>query len=138
MNNTIDHVSLLAVIVASLAVMTLGWVWFAFLFERTYAVVLGRADQPKTNMGALYIVGPSLCMLVTTLAIALLMAAQRISSLAGAVGLGTIIGVGLLSATAMNMAINPNVPRPITYGLLSSAYFFVASILISVVLYVIT
>lgn len=138
MNNIIDHVSLLAVIVASLAVMTLGWVWFAFLFERTYASVLGRAEQPKTNMGALSIVGPSLCMLVTTVAIAVLMAAQRISSLGGAVGLGAIIGVGLLSATAMNMAINPNVPRPITYGLLSSAYFFVASILISVVLYVIT
>lgn len=138
MSNTIDHISLLAVAIASLAVMTLGWVWFAVLFERTYAVVLGRADQPKTTMGALYIVGPSLCMLVTTLAIAALMAAQRISSLGGALGLGAIIGVGLLSATAMNMAINPNVPRPIIYGLLSSAYFFVASILISVVLYVIT
>jgi len=38
----------------------------------------------------------------------------------------------------MNMAINPNVPRSIIYGLLSSAYFIVASILISVLLYVIT
>ena len=138
MNNTIDHISLLAVAVASLAVMTLGWVWFAFVFERIYAVVLGRTDQPKTNMGALYIVGPSLCMLVTTLAIATLMAAQRVSSLGGAVSLGSIIGAGLLSATAMNMAINPNVPKPIIYGLLSSGYFFLASILISVVLYVIT
>jgi hypothetical protein len=138
MNNTIDHISLLAVAVASLAVMILGWVWFAVIFERAYAVVLGRVDQPKTKMGALYIVGPSLCMLVTTLGTAMLMAAQRVSSLGGAVGLGSIIGAGLLSATAMNMAINPNVPNPITYGLLSSAYFFVASILISVVLYVIT
>jgi hypothetical protein len=138
MNNTIDHISLLAVAVAALAVMILGWVWFAFIFERAYAVVLGRVDQPKTKMGALYIVGPSLCMLVTTLATAMLMAAQRVSSLGGAVGLGSIIGAGLLSATAMNMAINPNVPKPIIYGLLSSAYFFVASILISVVLYVIT
>ena len=138
MNNTIDHISLLAVAVASLAVMILGWVWFAVIFERAYAVVLGRVDQPKTKMGALYIVGPSLCMLVTTLGTAMLMAAQRVSSLGGAVGLGSIIGAGLLSATAMNMAINPNVPNPITYGLLSSAYFFVASILICVVLYVIT
>lgn len=137
MNNTTDHISFLAVSVASLAVMTLGWVWFAFLFERTYAVVLGRAEQPKTNMGALYIIGPSLCMLVTTLAIAMLMAAQHISSLVDALGLGSIIGAGLLSATAMNMAINPNIPKPIIYGLLSSAYFFVASILISVILYVI-
>lgn len=63
---------------------------------------------------------------------------RQISSLGGAVGLGTLIGAGLLSATAMNMAINPNVPRPIIYGLLSSGYFFVASILISIVLYVIT
>lgn len=138
MNTTIDHVSVFAVIIASLAGMTLGWIWFALFFERTYASVLGRSDQPKTKMGALYIVGPSLCMLVTTVAIAMLMAAQRISSLGSAVGLGTIIGVGLLSATAMNMAINPNVPRPIIYGLLSSAYFLVASNLISIVLYVLT
>jgi hypothetical protein len=51
--------------------------------------------------------------------------------------LWTIVGVGYLSATAMNMAINPNIPRPILYGLLSSAYFLVSSILISVIIYVI-
>lgn len=138
MNSTVDHVSPLGVAAATLAVTTLGWVWFALLFERAYANVLGRADQPKTSMGALYIVGPSLCMLVTTVTIALLMAELHISSLSGAMGLGALVGAGLLSATAMNMAINPNVPRPIIYGLLSSSYFFVASILISTVLYLIS
>lgn len=138
MNSTIDHVSPLAVAAATLAVATLGWVWFALLFERAYATVLGRADQPKTNMGALYIVGPTLCMLVTTVAIALLMAKLHIGSLGDAMGLGALVGVGLLSATAMNMAINPNVPRPVVYGFLSSFYFLASSILISVVLYLIT
>jgi hypothetical protein len=41
------------------------------------------------------------------------------------------------SATAMNMAINPNIPRPILYGLLSSGYFLVSSILISVIIYLV-
>ena len=45
------------------------------------------------------------------------MSAERIGSIGEAVGFGTIVGVGYLSATAMNMAINPNISRPILYGL---------------------
>ncbi len=88
-------------------------------------------------MAPLYFVGPSLCVLVTTIASAILMSAQRISSIGEAVGFGTIVGVGYLSATAMNMAINPNISRPIFYGLLSSGYFLVSSTFISMIIYVI-
>jgi Protein of unknown function (DUF1761) len=137
MHTTLDHVSILAIVAATIAVMALGALWFTLVFERPYAVVLGRGSQPKAKMAPLYFVGPSLCVLVTTVASAILMSAQRIGSIGEAIGFGTIVGVGYLSATAMNMAINPNIPRPILYGLLSSAYFLVSSILISVIIYVI-
>lgn len=129
------HVSILAIVAATIAVMALGFVWFALLFARQYAVVLGRVYEPNAKMPPLYFIGPALCVLLTAITSALLMSAQKIGSFGEALGFGAIVGVGYLSATAMNMAINPNIPRPIIYGLLSSAYFFVASIVISVIIY---
>ncbi len=137
MNNVLDHVSILAVLVSAVAVMVLGFVWFAVVFKKQYAVVLGRVGQPDA-MGPLFIVGPSICVLITAFTIAYMMSAQGVGSLNEALGFGAIVGVGFLAATAMNMAINPNIPRPIIYGLLSSAYFFVSSVLISALVYLIS
>ena len=64
MHTTLDHVSILATVAATIAVMALGALWFTLLFERPYAVVLGRESQPKAKMAPLYFVGPSLCVLV--------------------------------------------------------------------------
>lgn len=113
MNSSIDHISPLAIVIVTFFCDDLGLGVVRF-FSSSVPMrwFFGRADQPKTSMGALYTVGPSLCMPVTTIVIAVLMAAQRVSSVGGAIGLGALVGVGLPSATAMNMAINPNVPRP--------------------------
>lgn len=138
MSALLQPINLLGIVVASILVMILGGVWFALLFERTYATFLGRAGQPKSKMAPLYFIGPSLCMLVTTITIAILMKGQRVESLGDAVRLGALIGFGLLAATAINMGINPNIPRPIAYGLLSAGYFFVSSVLISAVLYLVS
>lgn len=132
------QLSITAILAASIAVMALGGVWFAWLFARQYAVVLGRADAPKTAMSPLYFVGPSLCMLVTTIGSDLLMAAQGVSSLLDAVRFGAIVGVCFLATTAMNMAINPNIPRPIVYGVLSAGYFLVSSVIISTMLFLLS
>lgn len=114
--------------------MMLGWVWFAVLFARAYAVVLNRPYESGAKMPPLFIVGPSLCMLVITVGSAWLMSALSIATLSGAIGFGTRVGVVYLGSTAVNMAINPLVARPLAYGFLSASYFVVASILISVVL----
>ncbi len=127
----------IGVLAAAFAVMTLGWVWFAVLFARTYAAVLDRPFVPGAKLPPLYVVGPSLCMLVTTIASAWLMGALGIDTLGGALGFGLAVGVGYLGSTAVNMAINPLVPRPLAYGFLSASYFVVASVLVSVVLCVV-
>ncbi|MGI2036294.1 DUF1761 domain-containing protein [Rhizobium panacihumi] len=137
MNNVLNHVSILAVLVSAIAVMVLGFVWFAVVFKKQYAVVLGRVGQPDA-MGPLFIVGPSICVLVTAFTMAYLMSTLEVASMSQALGFGAVVGIGLIGATAMNMAINPNIPRPITYGLLSSAYFLVSSVLISAVVYLIS
>lgn len=138
MNAPIHQISISAILAAAVAVMLLGGVWFAWLFARQYAVVLGRADQPKTAMSPLYFVGPSLCMLVTTIGSAFLMAEQGVSSLLDAVRFGATVGFCFLATTAMNMAINPNIPRPIVYGVLSAGYFLVSSVIISTMLFLLS
>jgi hypothetical protein len=138
MNTAMHQISIPAILAASVAVMLLGGVWFAWLFARQYAIVLGRADEPKSAMAPLYFVGPSLCMLVTTVGSAILMAEQGVSSLPDAVRFGATVGVCFLATTAMNMAINPNIPRPIVYGLLSAGYFLVSSLVISITLFLLS
>lgn len=130
-----SQISLVAIIAAPVAVMMLGWIWFAVLFARPYALVLGRLHDPKTKMALLYIVRPSLCMAVTAVAIAVLMKATSVSSFSQAISLGALVGVGLPASTAMNMAISPNIPRPIAYGSMSASFFLVASVMISAILF---
>ncbi len=134
---TTQPVSWIGILAAAFAVMMLGWVWFAVLFARTYAGVLNRPYEPGAKMPPLFIAGPSLCMLVTTITSAWLMPAVGVATLAGAIGFGAVVGVGYLGSTAVNMAINPLVPRPLAYGFLSASYFLVASIVISVVLFLV-
>jgi hypothetical protein len=38
-----------------------------------------------------------------------------------------------LAATTVNTAINPNIPRPLLYGLISGTYFVLSSIAVSVI-----
>jgi hypothetical protein len=112
----------------------LGWVWFDLLFGRRYRIVLGRDHLADTKLTAYHIGGPSIWMLVTTLASAVLMRWLSSSALGAAIGFGALIGFGLLGATAVNMAINPRIPRPLAYGFLSASYFALASVIVAVVL----
>ena len=138
MNTPMHDISIPAILAAAIAVILLGWIWFALLFARRYAAVLGRADQPETPMAPLYIVGPSLCVLVTTIGCAVMMAQLHVASLAEALRFGAIVGVCFVGTTAMNMAINPNIPRPIAYGLLSASYFLLSSLIISAILFLLS
>lgn len=137
MFTTPPPINWIGVLAAAFAVMMLGWVWFALLFARTYAAVLDRPYEPGAKMPPLYIVLPSLCMLVTTIVSAWLMRALGIATLGDAIGFGLAIGAGYLGSTAVNMAINPLIPRPLAYGFLSASYFLVASVVISIVLFLI-
>lgn len=127
----------IGILIAAFAVMMLGWVWFGVLFARLYAGLLGRDFVAGEKMPPLFIAGPSICMLMTTITSAFLMPALGVSTLPGAITFGLIIGIGYLGATAVNMGINPNIPRPLAYGFLSASYFLIASVLICIVLHVV-
>ncbi|GLY92866.1 DUF1761 domain-containing protein [Actinoplanes sp. NBRC 103695] len=127
-------VNWIAVLVAFVAYTVLGGVWFTALFGKAYAASLGRADAPREKPSALFIAGPAVCTLVVTVTTALLMAALEITTAGYAVVLALVVGVGYLVANTVNIAINPNMPRPFFYSLISGSYHLVGIVLTALIL----
>jgi Protein of unknown function (DUF1761) len=134
MFNVLGQISWLGVAAATLATAMLGAVWFTALFGKYYTLALGREGQPPFKMTPIFMAGPFLCGLVTCIASAILMRAFGIHTYGDAVAFGLIAGFGLLTTTTVNTGINPNIPRPILYGVVSGSYFLVAGIAISLIL----
>ena len=129
----LSNLNWISVLLAFIAYFVLGAVWFTLFFSKPYKISLGRAGETLPNK-PIFIIGPALCTLVITLANAILIYALNISSFGDAFGFSLFVGVGYLVANTVNIAINPNIPRPILYGLISGSYhlvgIFVASIII--------
>ncbi|WP_394788631.1 DUF1761 domain-containing protein [Rhodoferax sp.] len=124
----------LGVLVAAVASFALGGVWFAVLFAKPYARALGRENNPAEKPAAIFLVGPFVCGLVVATTAAIVMPLLHIDSAQGAAALGALVGLGYLGSTALNVAINPNMPRPLLYALVNVPYFFLSSIAIHVIL----
>ena len=123
-----------AIAVAAVASFVLGGLWFTVLFKKSYAVALGRQNDPPMKPAPILIVGPFVCGVVTTLTSAILVPALNIRSVADALIFGSIVGIGYLASTTVNTAINPNIPRPLLYGLISGSYFLLSNLLVNVIL----
>ena len=122
------------VLLAYVPYFLLGALWFTVLFKKQYAISLGRENEQQQNLAPIFIVGPALCMLVITLTSALLVNALAINSYQDALLFGLIVGVGYLVANTVNIAINPNIPRPLLYGAISGAYHLVGIVIVSLML----
>lgn len=87
-------------------------------------------------MSPLFFVGPALCALVVTVASAGLMQLLHITTYGQAVAFAHYhyMGFGYLVANTINIAINPNIPRPLFYSLLSGSYHLVGILLASLIL----
>ncbi|KQS83841.1 MULTISPECIES: DUF1761 domain-containing protein [unclassified Rhizobium] len=121
-----------AVSAGTLVFMVLGATYFMVLFPKQYLYVTGRENLPEEEQrvsGAIFIVGPMICSLVTVIADAVLVSALGITSVPDALALGLVVGLGFLVPMTFNIAINPLFPRPILYGLLNAPYFLVANVI---------
>lgn len=124
----------LAVLVAFVAASALGALYFTVIIAKPYVVALGRqgAERPKGTLASG--LGPIVCSLVVILTSAVLLRALDVTSLADGVVFGLIVGIGYLAAMTFQIAINPNFPRPILYGLINAPYFVVTSVITSGIL----
>jgi hypothetical protein len=134
MFDAMTRINWLAVLAATFTTTVVGGLWFTFLFGKAYATVLGRAYDPKAKPAPIFIVGPMVCSLITTITSATLMKALNVTSVGDGISFGTVVGLGYLVATMANTAINPNMPRPLMYSLVSGPFFLLTSIVTSLIL----
>ncbi|HVK93215.1 MAG TPA: DUF1761 domain-containing protein [Noviherbaspirillum sp.] len=134
MLNVLSGLNWTAIAIAAVASFVVGALWFTVFFGKAYAAALGKQDEPPTKPAPIFLAGPFVCGLVTTITSAILVQALKIQSVTDALIFGAIVGIGYLASTTVNTAINPNIPRPLFYGLISGSYFLLSSLIVNVVL----
>ncbi len=134
MLTALNEVNWLAVAIAEAALFALGAVWFMLLFARAYVVALGREDAPAQKPSALFIVTPLLCQTVIVITSAVLMRALGVTTYAAALEFGLIAGAGYLIPMVVNIAHNPNFPKPMQYNLINAPFFLLGSVIASMIL----
>ena len=132
--NLLSSINWFSVLLAFLAYFFLGALWYLLLFPKSYRISLGRDPDINTSQSSLYVVGPALCAAIVTITTAILMYALPITSYADLVPFTLLIGIGYLFSNTVNIAINPNIPRPILYGIISGSYHLVGIIIVSIIL----
>lgn len=133
MMNQFAHLNWISVLIAFVAYFMLGALWFTLFFSHPYKISLGKEGETLPNK-PIFVVGPVLCTLVITIATAVLIYALNISSFGATLEFTLLVGIGFLVANTVNIAINPNIPRPILYGIISGAYHLVGVLMISSIL----
>lgn len=134
MLDMISGVNWIGVLVAAIAHFVLGGAWFMGLVGKRYGVALGRTDLDGQKPSPLALAGPFVCSLVVITTTALLLHALDVTSYGGAVAFGLLVGVGYLTPMVVNIAINPNFPKPFFYSFLNAPFFVLGSVLSSVLL----
>ena len=133
MFNVLTDINWLSVVLAAVASTVIGGVYFALLIAKPYVVALGREEAPAPEASSVSNFGPVVCMVVTAITSAVLIEALDVTGLADGVTFGLIVGVGYLTAMTFQIAINPNFPRPLFYGLLNAPFFIVTSVVTALI-----
>lgn len=128
------HLNWIGVGLAFLAYFLLGALWFTLFFTKAYKIALGRGDEALKNTAPIFIVGPALCSLVITITTSVLLSALQVRHWGEAVELSLLVGIGYLVANTINIAINPNIPRPILYGVITGAYHLLGIVIVGLIL----
>jgi len=134
MLNVIGQINWLGVAASTTAMAVLGALWFTAVFGKAYTHALGREGQPPFKMTPIFMAGPFVCSLVTSIASAILIQNLGIDNFGDGLVYGLVVGIGFLATTTVNTGINPNMPRPLLYGAISGSYFLVAGVMSSLIL----
>jgi hypothetical protein len=133
MISQLTHLNWIGILLAFVAYSILGALWFTVFFAKSYRISLGRENEILPNQ-PIFIVGPMLCTLVITITTAVLMYALNVTTISAAVEFALLTSLGLLVANTVNIAINPNIPRPILYGIISGVYHILGMLIASCIL----
>lgn len=132
----LNEINFWAVFAALIPSFVLGGIWYGVVIAKPYGIALGRETLGPQKPTALFIIGPVVCNLIATVTSAILLRILQIESLQGAIAFGGLVGIGYILSTCMNIAINPNFPRPFFYTIINAPYFILSSVMTSVILVV--
>lgn len=118
----IAKISWLGVFLSLVFYSFLGWLWFTVLFPNQYADTLDKLGLMPANPDPMYFYGPPLTILPTIITTALLMAVLNIHTKKAVLEFALVLGLGFLVANTFDIAINPNIPHPMSYGLLVGGF----------------
>ncbi|WP_316736601.1 DUF1761 domain-containing protein [Pedobacter aquatilis] len=135
MISQLTNLNWVGILIAFVAYFILGALWFTLLFKKQYAISLGKENALPEKPAPIFIIGPAICTLVIVLATAILVYALNINTYAEAVEFALIIGVGYLVANTINIAINPNMPNPIHYGIISGSYHLTGILIATIIIF---
>jgi heme/copper-type cytochrome/quinol oxidase subunit 3 len=134
MFNVLTEINWLAVLASTVVFAVLGGLYFSVIVAKPYAIALGNEHKELPKPGPIFIVGPLISSLVVVITSAVLLKALSVESLGDGIAFGLIVGIGYLVAQTFNIAINPNFPRPILYGLINAPYFIICAVVASIIL----
>ena len=134
MFDVLGDINWLGFALAAIVSIGLAGLWFAVVIAKPYLVALGREDAPAPQNDLVANLGPVVCTLLVTLTTAVLVEALELTAVGDAITFGLIVGIGYLGAMTFQIALNPNFPRPLYYGLLNAPYFVLSAVLSSVIL----
>ena len=133
MINQLTHLHWMSILLAFAAYFLLGALWFTLFFGKYYKISLGKADETLQTK-PIFIIGPAVCTLVITVTSAMLIHSLNIQTLNEAFEFSIFIGLGFLVANTINIAINPNIPNPILYGIISGCYHLIGMVMVSIII----
>ncbi|SNS95318.1 DUF1761 domain-containing protein [Rhodococcoides kyotonense] len=128
MFDVLSDINWFAVIVSTLVFAVLGGLYFTAIVAKPYKVALGNETTELPKPGPIFIVGPLISSLVVVVTTAVLLRALDVQALGDGIVFGLIVSVGYLVAQTLNIAINPNFPRPLLYTLINAPYFIVCTV----------
>ena len=130
----ISKISWLGVLLSLVFYSFFGWLWFTILIPNQYASSLDKLGTMPANPDPIYFYGPALAILPTIITAALLMLVLNINTRKVAIEFALVIGFGFLVANTFNIAINPNIPHPMTYGLLVGGFQLICILVTCIIL----
>jgi uncharacterized membrane protein len=136
MFDVLHTINWISVILAFLAYFFLGALWYLLLFPKIYRISLGRDPNINASESPIYIIGPAVCAMIITLTCAIVLYALKINSVSDLFIFILLIGIGFLFSNTVNIGINPNIPRPFLYGMITGMYHLVGMVLVNVILFI--
>jgi hypothetical protein len=125
MLKNISKINWLSILFSLVFYSFLGWLWFTVLFKNQYEITLNKLGLLPAQPDPIYFYGPPLTIIPTLIAAALLMVVLNISTRKAAIEFALVIGFGFLVANTFDIAINPNIPHPLPYGLIVGGFHLV-------------